>query len=232
MKYFCFSLILILFLAFNVGAEINLDYELPEQLPSLGPGGGFEFGYFWPALGELNQELKSMGLRGMAGGAVYGGTFGYSFTPNFQIAYEGLGFSSQTSGIINNTVKAINISAGISNLAFIYKLPWGKVWNLSLGIAPGYYSVNYKKEITAGTYQYGDNQNAPTSVAELAGSAWGGKIFANLKYVFNPLIAFGLSVGYQYAKIKELYQVGVRMSQAPIIDLSGILIKLSAHLNF
>lgn len=235
-KYFFAALIFIFLMTTNLWAQdFSMDYELPEQIPVLGPGGAFEIGYFWPALGDLNQELKSMGLGGVGGGAVYGGTIGYSFNPSFQIAYEGLGFSGSSSGIVSGTVKSINLSAGSSNLFLIYKFPWGKSWNVSLGIAPGYYQTNYTKEITSGPYQYGDNQtpqNATTSISRLSGSAWGAKIAGNFKYILNPIISLGFSLGWQYAKIKELYQSGVQMPQAPIIDLSGFSIKVGAHLNF
>lgn len=236
LKIMLVTIFLLIFVASSVLADsFDMNYSLPEQIPTLGPGGSFDFGFFWPALGELNQELKSMGLAGLGGGFSYGGTFGYSFSPNWQLGYEGVGWSNQSSGIISGTVKTVTLAAGMSNLVIIYKTPYGRDWNLSLGLAPGLYTINYTKEISSGPYQYGDDQtpiNATTSISRLSGSAWGLKVFANLKYILNPIISLGLSLGYQYAKIKELCQAGTRIHQAPIIDLSGITLKLGALLNF
>lgn len=219
-----------------------LAFDYPDEQPTvqqpvnatMGPGGAVQFGWYWPKLGAFNDELRSMGMPAVGGSFCVGGTLRYALDEHWQIGYTGGGWGLSSSAIVNNQVKEVTLGFSFHNLGVFYKFyPWPQL-TTTLGAGLGYYSVNYKKSITGGPYQYGDGQtpaNAPTSVANLTGSAWGGELMAGLSYALNPIISLGTEICYLKSYIGTLNQAGQVMAAAPPIDLGGWLIRIGPQIN-
>lgn len=246
MKYLSarsFLLLLCLSLTLALAPKPALAFDYPDtpapEAPApvgatMGPGGAVQFGWYWPKLSALNEELRVMGLPSMGGSFCVGGTVRYSIDTHWQVGYTGGGWGLSSSGIVEGQVKEVNLGFSFHNLGVFYKFYPDPQWTVILSASPGYYLVRYEKRVTGGTYHYGDGQTPtgePTSISVLTGSCWGGEVMGGVCYAINPIISLAAEVSYLKAYISSLNQAGRTMADAPTIDLGGWLFRLGLQLN-
>lgn len=220
-------------LAFDYPDEPVPDAAAPTGA-TMGPGGAIQFGWYWPKLGALNDELKSMGLPALGGSFCIGGTFRWSLDSHWQVGYTGGGWGLSSAAIVDGVVKEATLGFSFHNLGVFYKFYPLPQWTATVGLGTGYYSVKYEKSITAGIYRYGDGQtpaDAPTSLARLSGSAWGGEAMLGLSCALGPVVSISGEASYLKAYISSLVQANQIMADAPPVDLGGWLVRLGLQLN-
>ena len=218
--------------------EINEKLErirrvLEPEVPDTGHGGGPTFTYAMPALSSVNNYLANQGSFSRLGSAwIWGGTYRYAPTRNFQIGFYGGGGVVGVTGKLTGDTYITSADIGMGVFAFVaqYKHILNENWAVYTGIMPGLYLAGL-------TIDKGYRSTTQSrDVDSWFGSNFGYQIYFGGQYRVDPVFAFGVDVSYTSALIPSANlapQAGTESTAvAPDIDLSGISIRFGPQFHF
>lgn len=187
---------------------ISTNFSFSQGTGMFSISGGPIFGWQIPQIDDLNIELKKIGFPEIStsGQFVVGGG-GYIDVPvvkGLKIGGLGLGYSTDLTSELNNTVNAVSLKYRMGGISVEYVRRVSKKFDYSLGSILGIGSLGFKISKYPKDYQNWNLGNFGTDSVGYSNVL--NKDYSKTLYIFQPQLGFGYqATNFLYFKLNAGY---------------------------